>query len=403
MDNKSFGCGCAVGIVGTVVLVSVISIVGYLCFLTGRNKGTSQQPDPVVAESCPVAGDLDLAEVLKPIRRQHKLPAIAGAIVTSEGVVSMAVVGVRKAGEDVPAAIGDKWHLGSDTKAMTATVIAGLVEQGRLKWETTLSDVFPDLASGMHRAFRSTTIRQLLSHTAGLKGDLDWWKIASKGSTQEQRLECVRVGTASKPEHKPNAKCHYSNLGYVIAGAVVERVTKKSWEDAIQELLFTPLDMHTAGFGPAGTAGEIDQPWPHRAEATPVAPDKPSADNPAVVGPAGRVNCSIADWGKFIADQLRGAQGGDALLSANSYTTLHTPPRGSDYALGWIVTERDWGGGTVLTHGGCNTMNFANVWIAPQRDFALLVCINQGDSIAAKASDQAIGALLKLHQRKAEE
>ena len=400
MDNRSFGCGCAVGVCVTVLLTLVISIVGYVCYQQGATKKPLQVVDPVVAELCPTAGDVNMAEVLKPIRRRHKLPAIAGAIVTSKGVVSMAVVGVRKAGEDVPAAIGDKWHLGSDTKAMTATAIARLVEQGHLKWDTTLSDVFPDLAAGMHPAFRSTTIHQLLSHRAGLKGDLDWWEIAKEGSTQEQRLESVRLGTASKPEHKPNAKCNYSNLGYVIAGAIVEHVTMKSWEESIQELLFDPLEMHTAGFGGIGTDGEIDQPWPHLAGATPAAQNGPTTDNPAVMGPAGRVNCSISDWGKFIADHLRGARGGNALLSTNSYTTLHTPPRGNDYALGWIVTERDWGGGTVLTHGGCNTMNYANVWIAPQRDFALLVCINQGDSVAAKASDEAIGALLKLHQQK---
>jgi hypothetical protein len=55
------------------------------------------------------------------------------------------------------------------------------------------------------------------------------------------------------------------------------------------------------------------------------------------------------------------------------------------------------GRGTVLNQGGDNTMNFANVWIAPKRDFAILVCINQGGDTAFKASDEAVGALIKLH------
>jgi hypothetical protein len=76
---------------------------------------------------------------------------------------------------------------------------------------------------------------------------------------------------------------------------------------------------------------------------------------------------------------------------------LHTPPFGGDYALGWGVAERDWGGGAVLNHAGDNTMNHANVWIAPQRDFAVLVCINQGGDAALKASDAAAGALIRLH------
>lgn len=120
-------------------------------------------------------------------------------------------------------------------------------------------------------------------------------------------------------------------------------------------------------------------------------------DNPPVMGPAGRVHCSLADWAKFIQDQLRGARGDtNTLLRAESYIRLHTPPAGEDYALGWGVAERDWGGGTVLQHSGDNTMNHANVWIAPKRDFAVLACVNQGGDEAFKATDDAVGAMIGL-------
>jgi len=115
-----------------------------------------------------------------------------------------------------------------------------------------------------------------------------------------------------------------------------------------------------------------------------------------VLTPAGRVHCTIQDWGKFIADQLRGARGEPALLQAASYQKLHTPPFGGEYALGWIVVERDWGGGKVLNHAGDNTMNFANVWVAPRRDFAILVCVNQSGDTAFQASDEAVSSLIKL-------
>jgi hypothetical protein len=75
---------------------------------------------------------------------------------------------------------------------------------------------------------------------------------------------------------------------------------------------------------------------------------------------------------------------------------------GEKDALGWGVTQRDWGGGTVLNHTGCNTMNFANVWIAPKKDFAILVCVNQGDNTAFKASDEAVATLIKLYNSKRE-
>ena len=88
------------------------------------------------------------------------------------------------------------------------------------------------------------------------------------------------------------------------------------------------------------------------------------------------------------------------MLKPGTYQKLHTPLFGGEYALGWIVAQRDWGGGKVLNHAGDNTMNFANVWIAPQRDFAILVCVNQSGNAAFQATDAAVGALIKLHAEK---
>ena len=161
--------------------------------------------------------------------------------------------------------------------------------------------------------------------------------------------------------------------------------------------VFEPLQMTTAGFGGTGTPGQIDQPWPHTADGEPTAENGPAMDNPPVMGPAGRVHCSIQDWAKFVQDQLRGDRGESALLQPATYQTLHTPPGGGNYALGWITVERDWGGGKVLNHGGDNTMNFANVWVAPKRDFAILVCANQSGDTAFQATDAAVGELIKLH------
>jgi hypothetical protein len=94
---------------------------------------------------------------------------------------------------------------------------------------------------------------------------------------------------------------------------------------------------------------------------------------------------------------LRGDRGEPALLQTASYQKLHTPPFGGEYALGWLVVERGWAGGMALNHAGDNTMNCANVWVAPRRDFAVLICVNQSGDTAFLASDEAVGVLIKLH------
>jgi CubicO group peptidase (beta-lactamase class C family) len=156
--------------------------------------------------------------------------------------------------------------------------------------------------------------------------------------------------------------------------------------------------LNSAGFGGTGTPGQIDQPWPHTRDGQPTADNGPGMDNPPVMGPAGRVHASIQDWGKFIQDQLRGARGEPALLKPESYQKLQTPAGGGEYGLGWIVAQRSWGGGVVLNHGGDNTMNYANAWVAPKKNFAILVCVNQSGDTAFRASDEAVGAMIKLLQ-----
>jgi CubicO group peptidase (beta-lactamase class C family) len=388
---KSFGIGLATGAAGMLVLC-VVLLFTVAWEMNKRDQAAATGTAPAF---CPTAGDEAVTRILKPIRQKFNVPAMALAVVTSDGIKFLGVAGVRKRGTEIPVALDDFWHLGSDGKAMTSTLIARLVERGQLKWDLTLGEVFPELAPGMNPEFRWVTLLQLLSHHAGLPANLNLAEY-SGSDVKSLRLRAVREELAKKPQSPPGSKYAYSNLGYIIAAAVVERTTGAQWEQAIAEEVFNPLGMKTAGFGGTGTPGQIDQPWPHTADGRPTTANGPEMDNPPVMGPAGRVHCSIRDWAKFIQDQLRGARGQPALLAPASSQKLHRPPFGGDYALGWIVAQRPWGGGTVFNHGGDNTMNCANVWIAPGRDFAILACVNQSGDRAFEATDEAITAMIDL-------
>lgn len=345
---------------------------------------------------CPAAGDAAVTNILVRVQQKHRMPAIAAAVVTSEGLATAGVAGLRKSGTSIPVTLNDKWHLGSDGKAMTAVLVARLVEQGQLKWDTTVSEVFPDLGGRLHSDASRITVMQLLTHRSGLRPNPNLRDYLGKDGTKE-RLRLVTNELSKRPSHPPGARHEYSNLGYAIAGAITEKITGRSWEEAMQAQVFAPLGMTSVGFGGTGTAGEVDQPWGHTELGKPVNANGPAMDNPPVLGPAGRIHCTIQDWAKFLADQLRGARGQPALLKPETYRILHTPPAGGDYALGWGVRERPWGGGTVFQHTGDNTMNFANVWLAPHRNFAVLACLNQSGDKAFLASDDAISSLIKLH------
>jgi CubicO group peptidase (beta-lactamase class C family) len=397
IDGTSFWIGLLAGaVVMLVVCVALLFATAAVMLKHQRDRAAKSYPATAL---CPLAGDTAVTDILEPIRQKFGVPAMAAAFVTSEGIQFVGAVGVRKRGTEVPVTLADLWHLGSDGKAMTSALIARLVERGQLKWDTTLAEIFPELAPQMNPDFQKVTLLQLLSHHAGLPPNLALADYLGDDATA-LRSRAVRKELAKQPESKPGSTYEYSNLGYIIAGAVVEKITGQSWELAMSNEVFVPLQMKSAGFGGTGTPGQIDQPWPHTADGEPTRENGPAMDNPPVMGPAGRIHCSIQDWAKFVQDQLRGDRGESALLKPATYQKLHTPPFGGEYALGWLVLDRPWGGGKVLNHGGDNTMNCANVWIAPQRDFAILVCVNQSGDTAFQATDAAVVELIKLRAGK---
>jgi len=346
----------------------------------------------------------DLKSLLEPIRQSHDLPALAGAIVTSKGLQAIGVVGVRKYGAGVPVTINDQFHLGSDTKAMTATLLAMYVEEGKLGWDWTLERIFPELASSMNPAYRRVTVEQLLAHRAGFT-DASWPQGKTftdmyelQGPPREQRWAYVKMILREPPVNEPGTKYLYSNRSYAVAGVIAEKIANAPWEELMHKRLFGPLKMSTCGFGAMGTPGKIDEPWQHRVAGTrhqPIEPG-PRADNPPVIGPAGTVHCSMGDWAKFIQAHLRGELGESGLLKPATFKYLHTSPYG-DYGFGWLLVQRPWAGGLALNHAGSNTQNFAIVWMAPLKDFAVLIMTNQADQQGEtfKACDETAAALIQ--------
>jgi CubicO group peptidase (beta-lactamase class C family) len=347
----------------------------------------------------------DLTALLKPIRKKYGLPALAGAVILHGQTTAWGATGVRKAGNKVKVTDNDKFHIGSCTKAMTATMIAMLVERGKLRWDITLSEALPEMAEEMHPDYRDVTLRHLLNHRGGLPPSKRSWPEGKSfmdmhnlsGTAMEQRLAYARMILRQGPEAKPGTQYIYSNAGYSIAGVIAEQAMKTPWESLMRTMLFKPLGMETAGFGAMGTPGRIDQPWQHRMIDDKLKAIEPGrlSDNPPVLGPAGTVHCSIRDWAKFVATHLNGPKSEGGLLTKETFELLHTPVFGGDYSWGWVVTERDWAGGKVLTHAGSNTMSFAVVWMAPKRDFAVLVASNQGGGGVEKACDEACWTLIK--------
>jgi len=369
-----------------------------------------------------VKAQTSLDPMLDPYLARYDLPAIAAAVVMDGKVISAGAVGTRRVGTKIPVTINDPFHLGSDTKAMTALLAAMLVEEGKLRWGTTVSDVFPELAEKMDHRLRRVTLEQLLSHTGGIQTDNEEIvKVCSEAMTRDGNLDELRYWVvqqwSKRPlEFEPGTTFAYANMGYVIIGAMIERIGKKTWDEIMTERIFVPLKLGTAGLGPQSSLGRVDAPLGHlvvggKAKAMLAGPN---GDVPAVIGPAGIAHMSILDFAGWAGWNAGEGKRGPALLKPETMRKLHTPvismpkrkdaapgtPPGGKYALGWGQLAVDWAPRPLLFHGGSNTMNLAHIWVDTKRDFAMVIAAN----IGGQKADAAFFALAReLYAKFAEE
>ncbi|HEX3716947.1 MAG TPA: serine hydrolase domain-containing protein [Verrucomicrobiae bacterium] len=405
-------------------------------------------PDGKTEGNAPVNVDAILQSILG---REGERFGMVAAVLRGERIIAQGVAGVRKRGTAERITLDDRFHLGSCTKAMTATLVAILVDEGRLNWTTGLGELFADTVKPMHPAWEKVTLRQVLAHRSGLRVDPDGLvrvfsylflapyarlrsrpeSMLSSGETlPRQRLEITRQALSRPPKIPPETKFLYSNLGYILAGAALEHFTGRPWEILMRERLFQPLGISAGGFGPPGTAGKTDQAWGHSSViGKPLDPGSPVAELPLFYGPAGLAHMTITDWAKFIALHLRGDPANPhcqaALLKLDTFAELHSVEptttyykgrimRGINflatgdaapavtYCAGWAISTASWAKGTRpgdtgrrLWHGGSNGMWNCGVAIAPEIDFAVLVACNRGLDIASWKTRQAIKALIR--------
>lgn len=263
----------------------------------------------------------------------------------------------------------DAWHVGSCTKAMTATVLARLEGRGLVDTGGTLADHLPDIADGMHPVFAAMPLRRVMTHMAGIRANPHWsvfrrLRQARVGAV-EQRLLLSRHALAETPSGAPR----YSNLGYIVLGAVIEQAANAPWETVMRTELFEPLGMDGAGFGaPESIRGHLRERGCWVAQST-----GPRGDNPLAYGPAGRVHLSLADWGRFLALHLGG--GPSLYLPDSALAALHRADS-NGYASGWGTGTIPGDGRPLLRHTGTNTLWFADARLVPEAGMGVAVVCN---------------------------
>lgn len=326
------------------------------------------------------ANDPALADLAETTQDSWNAPAV-GLMQMRQGNVRIGVFGAREAGEDVSVTPDDLWHIGSNTKSMTATLVARLVEQGRISWDDTVADLLGAHIDAIDPGYHDVTFRHLLSHQSGAPanlGTLQMLRFKMEGADgrpmPEQRLDYSSLILTNAPASEPGAGFVYSNAGYVIAGAMLEQALGEAWEVMIEREVMTPLGIDDFGFGAPGSEDEIDQPRGHRDGllGNLVAMAGPEADNPPVLGPAGTMHMSLPDYALYLQAHMDGGRGIESdFLTAESWEILHSAPFEEDYSMGWGL------GTDELQHSGSNTIWIMHTVIVPEQQIGAVIVMNR--------------------------
>ncbi|HWG84759.1 MAG TPA: serine hydrolase domain-containing protein [Deinococcales bacterium] len=337
------------------------------------------------------AAPADISSLVEAVRQQHNLPALGGAIVTRDGLSAIGVSGVRRWGDPTPVSIDDKWHLGSNTKAITALLAATAVQAGRLSWSDPLLDRYPELAPHAHPEFANLTLSDLATMRSGIAGNPGF---LPSGSRAEQRLAVDRWAI-SRPPAAPRGSFYYSNISFQMLGEVAARAWGTSYEEALKKQLWAPLGITNVGLGPTTAVGATDQPVAHYPRVGGWAPCE-ACDIPEGTG-SGTIHMSLPDWGRLTQEVLRMHVGQSKLLGqaeARLLTTGVTAINATvSYAYGWNrhanPTE------SIVSHSGSDGRNLSRAVLFLDAGAGFLATTNSGDPTpGGGAPNAAVTALV---------
>ncbi|AKT41017.1 serine hydrolase domain-containing protein [Chondromyces crocatus] len=323
----------------------------------------------------------------------HQVPGASLAVLVGSAVYC-AVAGVRSVGTLEAVTPETLFQLGSATKPWTAAALMRLVDAEKLDLNAPVAGLLGDPEVASAPALMGVNLRHLLSHTSGLPGDY----LLDLGEDDGVLARYASRCGALWPQHAPGETMSYCNTGYILAGRLLEVLTGKVWDEAMRDLLFSPLRLrrtvtsaHDAlrlGVARGHTLREVppsDGPGPER-KAAMAWQEVPRWEVPRTLGPAGAICTTATELLAFARLHLEHGVTADGtrLLSKHTIDTLDSAhvavPEpwsvGSHWGLGMALAT--WCGRRVLAHPGSGAGQFAFLHIVPDRGLAIALLTNGG-------------------------
>jgi CubicO group peptidase (beta-lactamase class C family) len=332
-----------------------------------------------------------LKEYIENARKAWNVPGVAIAIVKDDKVVMSEGFGVLEEGKADKVDGNSMFAIASNSKAYTATCLAMLVDEGKISWDDKVTTYLPWFKLYDPFVTEQMTIRDLLCHRTGLatfSGDLIWY------GSNHSREEVVRKAQYLKPVYGFREKWGYSNIMFLAAGLIVEKVSGLTWDQFVQQRIFNPLGMNRAITSTNQLAGLKNVAIPHNeVEGKNVPIEYLNWDN---IAPAGSIITSVNDQAQWIRLNLNeGKWNGNALFSQEQLHEMWTPHSIEDYSagaqklwpgkhfelygLGWSMY--DYYGYKVVSHGGGYDGMISQTILVPELELGFVILTNNINSL----------------------
>lgn len=330
------------------------------------------------------------------------VPGMAIAIVQGDKIIYAQGFGVKKIGGKDPITPSTIFQIGSTTKAFTSALMAMMVDEGKVKWDDKVVDLLPEFQMYDPWVTREFTITDLMAQRSGLPercGD----DLVTLGYNRSQIMHSARH---LKPVTSFRSAYAYQNMPFMWAGAVVEKLTNRSWEENIQGRIFRPLGMINSSTDMGSFQNAQDVAYLHY-ERDGVIIAAPMGwkymDIPYVLGPAGSINSNVYDMAKWLILQTNnGIYQDKQLISPESIDYMHSPKTiisstargdGEYYCQGWQYSDRR--PYPIVWHNGGTLGHSSTVAFEPRSRLGIVIlynsCIAPCDGLSNRFFDMYFG------------
>ena len=370
----------------SIVIAIIVSLLVLIFFMLAGCKSISENMgnfSPIDKQE-PIG---ILVDVIQKEMAAKKITGISIAVSNSSGLIWTEGFGLAHKKNRTAFTETTISNVGSVSKLITATAVMSLVEKGLIDLDEPVATYIPEFSPiGIETSDTNITVRMLLNHESGLESDafhnffLGYETPDDFPFSYQRAVEDVNQSGVVR---KPYEIFSYCNLGYSLLGVIVERIWGKSFQESVKELVFDPLEMMDSSFN-------IDD-IPADRMAMGYLQGKPEPVPYIRDMPAGSLNSTAIDMGKFLQSMLTSYQSGESLLQQQTVAEIFQPsnvnvPNDLDFQVGltwWIVDLQSLPGEFIVGHGGDLPPYHALVVMLPERDISVFVMVNSIEGVGS--------------------